>query len=381
MASTDPLFDQERSPPGSGREPDPASKDSPSDPREVFRSTYVHCCFWAALLHAVFLLGFALTGVVPMALFNVASIAAWLGAAALLHRDRMAAGMVLTVGELTLHAVAAVAAVGWAAGFQYYLLFFPLIFFLGPLPGRLFVWLGGVILPGLLLGGLELLSLARNPEYVLDPRVLTFFRTGNLVAALGLMTLIALIYARVTRYAQERVRSLTDELQRQASTDPVTGLANRRALEERLDVEHARAQRTGQNYCLLMVDLDHFKAVNDRYGHPTGDRILKEVAELMRDQLRAIDLVGRWGGEEFLVLLPETGFEGGHRVAEKIRARIERTEFEGAGQPFGLTLTVGFASCGANEAMRWCLKRADDALLRGKEANRNQVVASPSTDC
>lgn len=362
------------------KDPPPFPEGLPSDPREVFRRTYVRCCFWAALLHVGFLLGFAFAGVPPMALFNLASIAVWLGGAILLHRDRMAAGMALTVGELALHAVAAVATVGWAAGFQYYLLFFPLIFFLGPLAGRLSVWFGGVILPALLLGCLELLSLVRDPGYILDPQVLTFFRTGNLLAALGLMTLIALIYARVTRIAQERVRSLTEELHHQASTDPMTGLANRRALEERLEAERARAQRTGRGFTLLMVDLDHFKAVNDRYGHPVGDQVLKELADLLRRELRSIDLLGRWGGEEFLVLLPETRFEGGHRVAEKIRRRIEQTEFEGGGHRIGLTLTIGLASCGPNEALRWCLKRADDALLQGKDSNRNQVVPSMNAD-
>lgn len=157
-------------------------------------------------------------------------------------------------------------------------------------------------------------------------------------------------------------------------TDDLTGLANRRCIRERIDAEHSRSQRTGQTYALILADVDHFKLCNDNYGHDAGDRLLVELAGLLRQALRAQDFVGRWGGEEFMFLLPDTGLEGAHSLAEKIRGAVEEKTFSIADGAAGVTLTMGVTACRPEENAEAVMLRADTALYAGKNAGRNQVV-------
>ncbi len=162
-----------------------------------------------------------------------------------------------------------------------------------------------------------------------------------------------------------------------ASHDPLTGLMNRRALSERIEIERARCERTGGSYCLVMLDIDRFKAFNDRYGHECGDHVLKSVAREMRATLRATDSVGRWGGEEFLVLLVDTDLEGGRDLAEKIRAKVEASRFSYGKAEMSVTVTAGVSACAAGEGSAEArIRSADEALLRGKREGRNRVVVA-----
>jgi diguanylate cyclase (GGDEF)-like protein/PAS domain S-box-containing protein len=158
--------------------------------------------------------------------------------------------------------------------------------------------------------------------------------------------------------------------------DPLTGLLNRRSMQERLDEEALRNRRAGGGYATIMVDIDKFKRFNDEHGHECGDQVLRLTAETMSSTLRATDSLGRWGGEEFLVLLPETNLSGALELAEKIRRRIAETGFVYAGVELRLTVTAGAASCGdPQESVDDCIRRADEALLSGKEKGRNRVEA------
>jgi PAS domain S-box/diguanylate cyclase (GGDEF) domain len=159
--------------------------------------------------------------------------------------------------------------------------------------------------------------------------------------------------------------------------DPLTGLLNRRSMQEKLDEESLRCRRTGGLYATIMLDIDRFKRFNDQHGHECGDEVLKSVAEVMRSSVRATDSVGRWGGEEFLILLPETGVSGGQELAEKIRKRIEESEFSYRSARLSITVTSGVAACvDPEENVDDCIKRADEALLQGKEGGRNRVVTA-----
>ena len=160
--------------------------------------------------------------------------------------------------------------------------------------------------------------------------------------------------------------------------DPLTGLLNRRSMQEKLDEEWLRFNRTQNAYSCIMLDIDRFKNFNDSYGHECGDVVLKGVADALLGAVRATDSVGRWGGEEFLILMPDTDLEGGAELAEKIRSRIEAEAFAYGGNGFGVTITAGVASCrGEGDSDDDCVRRADEALLSGKASGRNRVVASP----
>jgi len=169
-----------------------------------------------------------------------------------------------------------------------------------------------------------------------------------------------------------------ETLREQASTDPLTGLANRRTILEVLDRELARCRRSGGVCSVAMVDLDHFKAVNDTYGHSAGDAVLRQAASTMRATLRPYDLLGRYGGEEFVVVLPGCDAAGAGAAAERLRASMAATAIAVAEVSLRVTCSLGVA-VGATENS-WerdrLLSTADAALYRAKEQGRDRVVVA-----
>lgn len=163
-------------------------------------------------------------------------------------------------------------------------------------------------------------------------------------------------------------------LEQLATTDPLTGLANRRHLLELLDHEMARHRRSNQPLTLLLLDIDHFKTVNDTWGHLAGDRVLRQLGELLRLGLRGADLAARYGGEEFLLLLPETAGEGARHIAEQLRARIagSPTALED-GRHLDITVSIGLACLQPGDEVASLIDRADTALYRAKHEGRNRV--------
>jgi diguanylate cyclase (GGDEF)-like protein len=165
------------------------------------------------------------------------------------------------------------------------------------------------------------------------------------------------------------------ELELLATHDPLTGLMNRRLVLELTHHELERARRYRLPVCVLMIDLDHFKQVNDTYGHLAGDDVLKQFASILSKNTRAVDIVGRYGGEEFVVVMPETGLEGALVFAERLRTAVERHEFvTRSGQKLHITCSIGVTQ-GEPELLDidHLLALADKALYRAKEEGRNRV--------
>jgi diguanylate cyclase (GGDEF)-like protein len=166
---------------------------------------------------------------------------------------------------------------------------------------------------------------------------------------------------------------LIGELELQASTDSLTGAANRRSTMRRIDEEVARARRHGRPLSVLMMDLDRFKAINDAHGHATGDEVLRVFAAEVARALRPSDLVGRVGGEEFVVVLPETGGAGAAQLAERLRARTSALSVHTEDGPVHVTVSIGVASLEDGQAGRELLAAADDALYEAKREGRDRV--------
>ena len=163
------------------------------------------------------------------------------------------------------------------------------------------------------------------------------------------------------------------ELRQIASTDALTGIMSRRAWIDGAEREVLRARRYGSALSFLMIDIDRFKAINDHYGHPAGDQVLKQVAEIALLQLRESDWFGRYGGEEFVAALPETNLSAALILAERIRTVIAAERFAFLGNQ-ACTISIGVAKLGPHESSRSCaLERADQALYLAKEMGRNQV--------
>ena len=165
-------------------------------------------------------------------------------------------------------------------------------------------------------------------------------------------------------------------VERQALVDGLTGLANRRQADEALASEIARTERLGGPVGLILADVDDFKAVNDRFGHPTGDVVLRDLAETLRENVREIDTAARWGGEEFAVILPGTDLEGTAQVAERIRAALaEREILSVDGVALRVTASFGVASSDATTTVQQLVEAADEALYRAKRAGKDRVYA------
>lgn len=171
----------------------------------------------------------------------------------------------------------------------------------------------------------------------------------------------------ISRQKQDQAKIL-----RLATIDNLTGLFNRHAFQDKLSSEINRVSRYGKPLSVLMYDLDHFKRINDNFGHEMGDTILLKVSELVRDNIRAVDVAGRWGGEEFLVLMPEADGEKAKQVAEKLRKVIASHQFAAVGQ---VTASFGVTQYKPGETAQTLLRRADDAVYLAKHQGRNRVEA------
>lgn len=160
------------------------------------------------------------------------------------------------------------------------------------------------------------------------------------------------------------------ELEKASITDALTGLFNRRRLDQTFDHELGRACRYGHPLSLILIDLDRFKAVNDTHGHQMGDQVLQDVSAILRHGIRSADTVGRWGGEEFLIICPETDLDGAMAVAEKLRATVAAAAWP---PTTPITSSFGIAQFNTGDSMKDLVARADAALYRAKTFGRNRV--------
>jgi len=181
--------------------------------------------------------------------------------------------------------------------------------------------------------------------------------------------------------SSELVRRLevqTELLSKLAAFDDLTGVYNRRSMFHHLEAELSRCRRYGRSLGVLMVDIDHFKRVNDEYGHLVGDQALRWVATTLQNELRSMDFLCRYGGEEFCAILPETNRPGVLRAGERLRSAIERTLFSQSDVQLSLSISVGGASWSSEESAEFpdLMGRADAALLEAKRNGRNQVRVS-----
>lgn len=171
-----------------------------------------------------------------------------------------------------------------------------------------------------------------------------------------------------------RLREGRAELERLSRTDGLTQLPNRRHLMETIEREIRRAKRNRRSFSLLMIDVDHFKRFNDTFGHLAGDEVLKRLADVLAGAIRTADYAGRFGGEEFTVLLPETPLDGAVEVAERIRGRVAEQQF---GDGAGITISIGLGECPTDgDSLETIIECADAALYHAKETGRNRVVTT-----
>ena len=207
-------------------------------------------------------------------------------------------------------------------------------------------------------------SLLINPSIRLESHIIVIF------ICVPMIILYPMVFATIN-YKLTRILILQREkLLHLSRNDSLTGVFSRRYWEQRLVEEFNRCQRSGEKACVMMVDIDHFKNINDTYGHLVGDNVLKQFGKLLQ-QLRSSDIAGRYGGEEFAILLPNSNLEESLLVAERLRQDIENTQFDSIGK---CTVSIGIASLDKQyeDAYKW-LDSADKALYQAKNNGRNKV--------
>lgn len=176
---------------------------------------------------------------------------------------------------------------------------------------------------------------------------------------------------------QSQLMDFKARLEVVARTDLLTGLANRWEIMARLEAEQSRTTRYGTTFSLLICDLDYFKEINDTYGHCAGDKVLKAIADSLRGALRSEDFCGRWGGEEFLIMLPETGREQAGLVAEKLLAAVRSVRIPWEEQAISVTMSAGVGEFRQGLSIDQCIKQVDDALYAAKNSGRDRFLLAP----
>jgi diguanylate cyclase (GGDEF)-like protein len=245
------------------------------------------------------------------------------------------------------------------------------LYSLSPMQVRLMSWLAL-----LLFGGAMALMVWRNPR-IYRPEV-EFAHFLVIAIFLPAVSMLAGQLGRLRDTLKRQRSDLREALARNeelAQRDELTGLANRRHMTALLELERERSEARGERFCLAVLDIDRFKRINDTHGHPTGDQVLKAFAMEALDAIREADVLARWGGEEFMLMLPSTGLTAARLGLERLRTRVEALRVAHEGRELSFTLSAGLAEHLPGEALAEAISRADRALYQAKQQGRNKVVA------
>lgn len=320
----------------------------------------------AAVIDAGYVVLFWWLGSGPLAIINLISIAMYVGAYQLVTMRRNTAAVTLIWLEVMLHAALGSLLIGWDSGFHYYLLLF--------IPTIVVANTRGYAVPLVLTLlayylGLRAVCDWLGPLTPLSPISLKWVNALHVALVFGMLSALAAFYRRTVLTAEDRLR-------KQATLDPLTGLNNRRHFETLATHVLARSQRDGTPVTLLLCDVNHFKRVNDERGHAVGDEVLMAIARMLGQNLRDGDVVARWGGEEFVALMPASPLDKACATAERIRAAVQATPLEVDATPLALTLSFGVAQVHGVQDLHAAIARADKALYDAKNAGRNRVSAA-----
>ncbi|MDO6441034.1 MULTISPECIES: GGDEF domain-containing protein [unclassified Marinobacter] len=322
-------------------------------------------CQIAAAVDISFFFMFHFLGSPILAWINVGSVAMYAAAYYALERRQNRLAIALIWLEVIVHSALGTIMLGWGSGFHYYLLMF--------IPALCISSVRRSTIYSLLIGlwgyyiALDILMWFIEPVQPISPEALLGVHLFNLSVVFAMFAYLSFFYMSMVVSAQRKLRKL-------ATVDSLTGLFNRRHGSDLADNEIARFRRVGRPVTFMLLDVDHFKPINDRYGHEMGDKILAEIGQLIPAQLRTQDIVARWGGEEFLVILPDTRLESALASAERIRVALRSHDWKMVtGEPIDVTTSVGVSEMYENDDRGSVIGRADRALYRGKAGGRNRV--------
>lgn len=339
-----------------------------STDRENYRFFVVtHYIYVFSLVgHSAFIALFAALGIRILALYNVASVVLFIVCIAVNRSGRHRAAFLVGALEVVVHSALCAMVIGWDTGFHYFIVgVVPFTMMMPNLRSAGKIVLAFVVL--CLYGVVYFASELVPPSYFLSHRTAIILNYANLMITFGAFSFLVHYLAQASIRAEEAVGELS-------RTDFLTGVLNRRGMLTQLETEYATFRRTGRPFSVLIIDLDRFKRVNDRYGHAAGDAVLVATARLFEETLRARDQLCRWGGEEFLVLLPETDLAGTRTVAGKLLEGMRGLRVPFGSMNLSITVTIGGACCDRRATVDQIIVCADRALYAGKDCGRDRVV-------
>lgn len=337
-------------------------------PNQPFQSVLPRIAIMAALTHVAFFGFFLWAGAYQLAIVNIASIFAHILSYRLIKQGNQSQGFAVLMLEVFAHAIIATCILGWNSGFYYYLiLILPVTAVNDSLNHKIKIILLSMSAASYVT--LDVLLRRHGETHVLSPAILETLYYFNVVSSLGILCFIAFVYYYLIVSAETTLIAA-------ANTDPLTQLSNRRCFMLAVHSEMTSRPSNAEGLTFVLCDIDNFKRINDTYGHETGDAVLKTIAGILKDNVRASDTVARWGGEEFIFMFPDTNQNEARAIADGIRRKAENLNFSENGQQFFVTLTFGVASLRAMENPEEVFARADANLYQGKNAGRNCVIAS-----
>jgi diguanylate cyclase (GGDEF)-like protein len=227
---------------------------------------------------------------------------------------------------------------------------------------------------GLFVLVISILMFYPNDEWLGTSYIFEF--KSRLIFSFLTVSCLFAFYEYVRQNSFIRIQEMSQKFERQAMRDHLSGLLNRRGMREMLQNEFERNQRYKNNLTVMMCDIDNFKAVNDQFGHDKGDEIIKSLGAIFKSGLRKQDSLARWGGEEYLFLLPETSGDQGMQLAEMLRSKIEKKQYTQHNTIFSITISIGLHQFSATDTINQAITKADTNLYKAKEQGRNRCFIS-----
>jgi diguanylate cyclase (GGDEF)-like protein len=325
------------------------------------------------IVYALVFWNFLYDGLLVYSLF---SVCVWIVVIILCINRQPQPALTIALVELTVFSYAATISAGLGGSFFLLLLAAIPLNFYNTSSKKRTRSIGGFLL---VLAIIVLFGLMQSDYFYLpyDDFESTIFSAINLVSVAVMLSVSGHQYGLVNSNEEKEILLSNQRMMVMANTDPLTNLINRRIMMTRIEQEKERVDQGAKPFTLIMVDVDNFKQINDEYGHDGGDFVLVNLAHLINLCLRKSDIVSRWGGDEFLVILPETPLLSGQMVAEKIKNRITTSPFIFQERDIAVSVTLGVAQCDHFVGVGSSIRKADQALYIGKHEGKDRVVLSP----
>ncbi len=333
---------------------------------------FVEISAFCLAMHLILSVFFIYVDIGFLTLANIISVTLYVFACFLAAKGRYIATTLLIHAEVSANVLLSMVFLGWDNGFYFYAIAVMPLSFYCPFKSKTTKVLLSVYQVGVFVAG-YLINYLHEPHFILDDYIRHIVYMINALLCLSVLIIISYLFATSVQTETQVLSNKNKRLQVLADTDPLTGLYNRRYIISQLEQVHEQFVSLSVNYVILMIDIDNFKSVNDRYGHDCGDIVLKTVSAVIKQTLRKDDIISRWGGEEILVLLPDTEFVSGIIVGEKVRAAIEAVTMTHNGNSISVTATVGVASSQIGTSVLTIINTADMRMYKGKAEGKNRV--------